>query len=724
MTPLGRAMPLAAVGLWYSFIATGLALAVLGATEPPVWDALSYVQKGFTFWQAVAAGKLFDPFALPMTLRPPGTILMSYPFGWSDDFRWFYFRSCIIPITLLMLSVYIAGWSRGLARSGHWALAGLALSLAGMPILYQFQKNDQLSAAVYWGLVDGFLAGVCALAMAAAVRGIAKRSAGWSATAALAAGLSFWIKPAGLALMALVGLTWIILLGVSLGWRLATLRHDAALRRFVIVSLAAALAIFATVIGLAFHSDYFSSENIAFGRRALAILEADYVSTYTAEFVDSLILTSFGYVVLMVALVGLLVAARSRSSRGAAAAATLCILVGMWLWLAETEPGQVRYFLPFGVMAFVLIVPPLLTWLQSLEPAVVFAGVGMAIAPTLVTTTLVLAPAPADGWQRMMGINLHVSDFRVENQQALDLINQLQAEGKTGATVYLTNTSSVLRNLEAVWDNSRVTNTAAPQVVALVPTDWQRASTVRVEDLLRCDMIATEFVRDESARSAILAQRQIPDFASLARLFSAWLSGLNEADGISVISDTRARLVRIVDRTQFEAALARLEAEYDLPQAYRDANPQRWWSAEEFAARKPSPVANVSFHAITDTVTLLSLRAAEVEPAGEGLRASLWLEPSAASTLGPRWFLFAHLVDSTGNIVANAQIDLVQNPGPSPERTIRHYSLYYPNRPAKAVALAFGFFKPGQPETVFLMADQGSRDWDGRRLILPLPASR
>ena len=76
-----KAVPNLCAGLGLVIIAVGLALAASAATEPPVWDSLSYVQKGFSFWQAVGVGKWFNPFNLPMTVRPPGTILMSYPFG-------------------------------------------------------------------------------------------------------------------------------------------------------------------------------------------------------------------------------------------------------------------------------------------------------------------------------------------------------------------------------------------------------------------------------------------------------------------------------------------------------------------------------------------------------------------------------------------------------------------------------------------------------------------
>ena len=720
VTRLGKAAPILAIALWCGVIATAMALAAFSTTEPPVWDALSYVQKGYTFWKAIGRGKLFDPFALPMTVRPPGTILMSYPFGWSDNFHWFYFRSCFIPVILLVTAVYIAAWSRQLTRPGRWMLAGLALTLAGMPILYQFQANNALPVAASWGLVDGFLAGVCAIAAAAVVRGVAERSTAWSIVAAVAASFSLWIKPYGLALMALVGLAWLILLGSSLGWRVAELRRDAALRRFVIVSLTVAFVSFAVAIGLAFRSAYFSIDNIMFGRRVLTVLEAEFSTAMSADLALAIARISFGYAVPILFLLGLLAAARGHSSYGSAIVSLLCVLMGVWAY----EPGQIRYCLPFGVMAFVLLLPALMRWLQSLKPVAALTVVGAAIVPTLIITALLLTPSAPDRWQRTMGISLHVNDFRAENEQAVDFLNQLRTEGKHGATVYFTDTTPALRNLVAVWDNSNVTGLDTPRVGALLPIDWQRATTIRADDLLHCDVIAVEFVGNETTRAAVLAQHQVSNFASLARLFNAWVSGLDEADGISVISDTRVRLARIVNRAKFEIALTRLEADYDLPQAYRDANPQRWWSASELAARKPPPPTNIIFHLLSDPAKALSLHVADVMQESDGLHAAFWLEPPAPDVLDGKWYIFGHLIDSAGEIVANVQVEIIPGVAPTPDRTIRYYTLFYPNRPTKAVALAFGIYKPGEEDTDFFINDQGVRDWEGRRVILPLPASR
>lgn len=707
MTP--RFTAPAAVLLWLAAAALGLALAVRAATEPPVWDALSYVQKSFAFWQTVHAHQIVNPFDLPMTVRPPGTILMSYPFGWSPGFHWFYFRSLFAPIAFLAGAVYLAGWQRELSPRARWILAALALALAGMPILYQLQSNEELPLTSNWGLVDGFVAGVAAIAAAAAVRSVALRSVGWAAFAALAGGFTLWVKPAGLALMGLTGLVWLILL-IGSGLTRATHRYAA-------LSVLAALVIFAAAAGLAFNSAYFSPENIAFGQRALDVLEAEYVSHTTFAAAAGILRASLGFVVPLLVLLGVGIDRR----RAPAFAALICIAVGLWFWLGQTDISQIRYFLPFLAMAFVVLVPTLLAWMQTLAPRASTAGAAVVSLPALAATLLLFTGAPT-GLQRALGINLHVNDYAAENKQAQDLLDSLQVAGKKTATVYLAGTSAPLRNLQAVWDFAKVTRADEPQITALVPTDWQNLSTVRTEDLLRCDYIAVETARDAAAQQRTLAVHDIADFPGLIALFNAWIADLTPDDGVAPVSATRARLLRITDRPRFEAAIARLEQSYNLPPAYRDANPQRWWSGDEVMARAGATPADVTFHTDAEPTPVRTVRAVEAAPSKTGYQVAFWFESGPGDTLTGPWLLFGHLVDATGNILANAQIEILPGKGPTSDKPLRYYTLSYPIRPPGAVAVAFGFFQPKGDSLDFLAADQGTRDWDGKRVIWPLPS--
>lgn len=458
---------------------------------------------------------------------------------------------------------------------GRWTLAALAMTGAGMPIFYQFQTNEMIPSAVNWGMVDGFLAGVCAIGVAAASRSVSARSVIWSVVAATAASFTFWIKPSGFGLMALTGLAWLILVGFSVGWSLQAFRRDATLRRFVIVSLTFATVLFAVSIRLAFRSEYFSAENISLGQSAIAILKTDMASPITLGSVVFALRTSFGYAVPAITLLGLLAAACHRTGLGSALAASICLGVGIWFWLFATDLSQVRYFLPFGVMAFILVVPPLMTWAQTVSPSIALGGAALAAVPTLIIGIMLYSPQPSDDLQRAMGVNLHNSDYIAEIDQARSFFHDLEPPGENNATIYVNGIAPASRNLQAVWEYRRVTRPMLPQIKILLPVDWKSHSTLRVNDLLRSNFLAVDFIRDPETRRALLERSEVSDFSALNRLVDAWGSGLDESDGVVMISDTRVRILRITNRTLFDAALTHLEETHDLPQAYRDANPHR-----------------------------------------------------------------------------------------------------------------------------------------------------
>ena len=70
-----------AAGLaWMIVLAVGIWLHTNTTQQTPVFDAFTYFEKAYRFWAAVASGHWINPFNVPNSFRPPGTILMSYPF--------------------------------------------------------------------------------------------------------------------------------------------------------------------------------------------------------------------------------------------------------------------------------------------------------------------------------------------------------------------------------------------------------------------------------------------------------------------------------------------------------------------------------------------------------------------------------------------------------------------------------------------------------------------
>ena len=120
-------LPALALAVWLSYLGFEAWNHASHSVQTPWGDAISYLQKAVAFWGAVHDGGWFNPFDLEPTIRPPGTVLMSYPFGITDDFHGFYFRSVFLPILCTVVAVYIAAGRGALRRAPWWVLwiAGL-----------------------------------------------------------------------------------------------------------------------------------------------------------------------------------------------------------------------------------------------------------------------------------------------------------------------------------------------------------------------------------------------------------------------------------------------------------------------------------------------------------------------------------------------------------------------------------------------------------------------
>src|SRR5205085_7417107 len=83
---------------WLVFLGIALWQHAKNSQMPPTYDALNYFAKGKNIWLHLRGKHFVNPFNLPPTYRPPGTVLMSFPLGYHNDFHGFYFRSVFFPI--------------------------------------------------------------------------------------------------------------------------------------------------------------------------------------------------------------------------------------------------------------------------------------------------------------------------------------------------------------------------------------------------------------------------------------------------------------------------------------------------------------------------------------------------------------------------------------------------------------------------------------------------
>jgi hypothetical protein len=557
---------------WLAVVGVTVWIHAAAESEPPEWDVLSYAVKALNFWNAIGTGHLSGLLDLQPTVRPPGTVLMSYPFGFSNFYGGFYFRSIFVPLSLIVGAVYIASYSRHMSTISKWDLAFLAIAIGGMPMLFQFQGNDGIPFQVTWGLVDGFLAGAAAIAIAAAQRSVSRLSCWWAIASTLAAAFCLMIKPAGLLVMVLVSASWSLLICFRVQWDVLRLWRETELRRLCFTWLIGLTVIYGMTAAAAFRSEYLGAANMAWGAAALAVLQRDFAQSF--DIVGPLIQSSLGYPAVLLIGVGLIAGLFSRQERGAGAAAALCLAAGIWFWIVATGLAQVRYFFPFGVMALILVVPSLLRILQRIPAPGRPIAITAMVAPTAFITYLLILPNPPVKWQKALGINLSTGVFRAENEQALSLLRSLQTEGVKSASFFFAGMSPAYRSFGSVFSYWTAVDATLPRITVRWPVNWQSETTFHLNEIGSMDYVAVvRPLREDAQLAAVLETKAVPDLGTEFTLMAAWFSTLGVDDGVEVLSETRVRALRIADRDRFHRSIERLRESHDWRPAFLAANP-------------------------------------------------------------------------------------------------------------------------------------------------------
>jgi len=356
---------------------------------------------------------------------------------------------------------------------------------------------------------------------------------------------------------------------------------------------------------------------------------------------------------------------------------------------------------------------------MSAAPRALFQA--FAVLPTLVITALLFYPSPPLSWQKALGISLVRNPFAAESLQAKTL---LQSLGESPVRFYLFSINDRLRSFQAILDYAALVERPAGNISVFIPVDWQRFSTHRLEDILSSDYLVFEPIQDERTRTEILAQKSVPDFYAESRVFDAWFTTLGDDDGVSVVSETGLRVLKITDTKQLNTSLERLKESYDWPQAFIDGNQQLWRSLPELADLRSLTIPaalDATFKTPRD-IDLITVRSAQAEIKNGQVEATLFLEPAPALNATDDWQLFAHLVDAGGVILGNAQVEVIAREQAMGERVIRRYGLLYAQAPDNATHVAFGFFKKIETGLEFMTSTAPITDWNGQRVLIPLTA--
>lgn len=726
MTALGHAgapgrdrLPFAVLLAFLSLLGILVFLRVQETRQEPFFDILSYASKAKAFWDAAGEGKPFNPLDLEPAIRPPGTVLVTYPCGFSDDYRGFYFRTVFFPVVLFALALWTAGKRAREQEGGAWLVLVLVVAFSSLPLFYQFEPARP--SRVYpwptcWGLVDTSLGAVAALAAALVTRGAPARSTALTAAGIALAAFCLFLKPSGILVMGAVFLVWVFFLSP---WR----KQEHA-DRYVPACLAAFLLVYGAALYAALLSRYLSPETLARGGRAMEILLSEWPLERWGPVLLRQVHFSVGlhWLVLLSAIAVLAGISRRDRDTGKERKSpprswfpsTLAVLgIGLWFWLVATGKSQVRYFYPFLLMAIVLVFPPLLDVLGRTGNFLKKILGGLALLPPLLLLALLLPGKPFPEAGPLLGVHVDSGGLADVAAQAGALVEEARKRGKD-FVVYLPSEDYGNAVFAGVGGYRRLIEPEKSSFFSRTAIRWERPPVIILAEMAAADFILFEPLFPPTEAARVLEAAGAPDFPSEKRLVRSWLTGLDpSSSGVAVRSETSLRLLEITDRERFSRAVDGLRDRGGWRETFEEANPRRWLTREEMTRMLSGGTSVARGVRFGDRFSLEGL---EMRRDGDGLILDLYWKSLDVDKLDG--IVFLHMVDAGGAILA--QGDYGQDPG---KRAVQKDACWrdrvrIPGKDLKgAAALALGIYRP--PD-LFLLPDGGRTDWGGKRLLVPL----
>lgn len=726
---LYRHLPILILALFLTAFGIGIDRKAARAIAPPINDPMSYYMKGAMVWKEWSRGRLVNPLNVPPTSRPPGTMLLTSPWGFSPDFRPFYFRSTFIPAVIFVIAFWILAESELPQPRQRWGNLVGALMLASLPMFYQFERNSAFVFTADWGDMDCFLGAVGALAAALLLVSVKRRSIGIAALGIVAGALTLLIKPAGLLLMPILGALWLIELAATYWPITAALRENEVLKWYAIRTVALMVLVFGGVTGASFGSEYLSPANISMAYSAQKIVIDMTRNVSLASLVSYQVHEAFGWHWLYASIAATLLLLGGmlfRASRHTLSkedfrllAALASLILGIVWWVKFAGPAQIRYLYPFLMIFLVVLLPEILSaadrMLQEWSRRVLAV---VCIVPMAMITVLMFMDAPPLKGELLAGVNLSTGQFSQEIKMADLLVDEGRKQGRNLKVYDLpVDHRSAMVGTEGIYAN--LLHPEAPTFKVQQPNDWVHPIMVRRAELVQADFILFHPVGDANRQRTLLTLPEVKDSGVESELFSAWLTQASGEQGIQVVVEGDLRLVKVIDHAKLDAAFGRLASRHSWRDLFDAENDEPVVLTQDdlvSAADRSVPSGrDVRFG------DRFLLRSAELTPKDGGLKMELVWESLAEQPL--KYFVFVHLIDRTGKMLAQA--DYEQSPGGrTAPRMAKAGETWRDTVPLSSEQLkgvsgiAFGIWEP--PGT-FLAPDRGDRDWDGRRLILSVP---
>jgi hypothetical protein len=704
--------------------------------QPPLYDAISYMAKAKAFWDMVASGHWKNPLNLQPVMRPPGTILMSYPFGFSEEYKGFLARSVILPVFLFIAALYVAASRRRMSRAEHLDLAAVALILASLPCFYHFEAADAIRSPTYWGLVDSFLAAVAALAFATGYRAVQSGSWLLLVLASFLTGSCLMIKPAGVVVaMPIIAVLLILKMINDLnrpGGRLLSLE---LLPFGIAVSAGTGL-----LLAAAMKSHYLSRETISYGNQAVAVMRSGFRIAISPENLNTFLWPAFGLNVIVlgavaaVAAIGICVnGIRARDFRSTLIRllnlllAASVLAVGIPFWLVYADLAEVRYYYPFTFISLVLLATFLLDALRGKRaPFTRSLLYGSAVFLFGGLTAMLYFRHIETSWQKVFAVNLTSTEHHDERVLA-DLLLRRAKTAERDLKVFAMTIDGDFGAIASEGIVAKVLKPNEPSFAVSFPVDWQRPATVHLKDLVDSEYILFHPIPDAlysnplanvRNRQWLLSGGYTGNISAEITTIEAWLTQANEDIGLKELATGRCAIEQVVSPKLFGQSIAKWAATADWRGIFKSENSNFLKNAQSAtlysgnAKKSPGEGTELFDHKIAiDNV--------EIETVSPLIFGIDWraLSRSIPNSL----FFFIHVLDSSGNIRSNSRFSLDPQLAENSNLCISHHTLLRTNVDAASGTLRYGFgiYQGPQAETL-LTPDPAGTDFGGKRVIREL----
>jgi hypothetical protein len=459
-----------------------------------------------------------------------------------------------LPVVLIFLAVLITAYKSHDDIWSRWRTVLIAIFFTSLSLPYHFEAGT--AGGLIWGLVDPFLSGLAAVTAACVQRAtrLDARTLQWTIVACITSSLAIIVKPSGGLVAAAAGFGWVAFGLASLieqrlrsGWRQRALK---LLFGGIVIG-----AVDAAIVGVALNSGYLSTQNMAFGKRAIAVMRQMDFPTSELWF---LLNNGVGYGLLIWVTVVFLAIAFSfnrifRAVRSTTAIiACVCVVVfGIWLWFVGSGGASfVRYAVPFFMMGLIWLVPVALdAW--RMAPLLLRGAVSAVMAATITNLALLLlVPRPALGWQQSSGVGVTADFPKVELSAFKALVFQ---PSQSPRSIYIMTLDTNDAVLDAFIDQMRLFNptNSGPWLVRR-PVDWQRSATIRTIELETSDVL---MVNPQQCMQAPKG-RDAANLGEEQGIFTCWADRLTAKDGVTTfLSTPTARILCITNRTKLRASL-------------------------------------------------------------------------------------------------------------------------------------------------------------------------